>query len=125
MTIIALLLILAHIGIGIFQIALISGKPWGEYAWGGQHKVLPRNLRIGSATSLAIYLLMALVYAEKSGLADTFLSERFADIAIWGITGYLALGILMNGISRSKKERALWTPIVAVLALLSLILATS
>ena len=36
-----------HIGIAAFQVFLAAGKPWGEYAFGGQNKgVLPRHLRI-------------------------------------------------------------------------------
>lgn len=123
MTIIGIFLLAALLGLSIFQLILIAGKPLGEYAWGGQHKVLPNNLRRGSIFSLVIYALMALVFIDKSGFADTFLPDRFVSVAMWVITGYFALGIVMNGISRSKKERNLWTPIVIVLSVLSFLLA--
>lgn len=100
--------------LALFQLALAAGAPLGRFAWGGQHRVLPRNLRIGSAVSILIY---ALIAAILLGLVP------FADIAVWVVFAYFVLGIVMNAISRSRPERFVMTPVVAVLAVLSLLVA--
>ncbi len=51
-----------------FQFALILDAPHGHYAWGGQHKVMPIKLRIGSITAVVIYATFAAFIASKAGL---------------------------------------------------------
>ena len=109
--------------LAVFQAALIAGAPLGRFAWGGQHDVLPAKLRIGSATSIALYVLIAYVALAKAGLAPPLVSEGFTDVACWVLTGYFALGIVLNGISRSKPERLVMTPTVVVLTALYLVLS--
>ncbi|MCC2307593.1 hypothetical protein [Cellulomonas chengniuliangii] len=43
--------------------------------------------------------------------------------AAWVLTAYLAVGVIMNGISRSKPERAVMAPVALVLAVCSLIVS--
>lgn len=110
-------------GLTIFQGALIAGAPLGRMAWGGQHRVLPTNLRIGSAVSLGVYALFAYAALAKAGLVPALVSESFTSVTMWVMTAYFALGVLMNGISRSKPERLVMTPTTAALAALYLVLA--
>lgn len=116
----ALTVILA--ALAIFQIALAAGAPWGHFAWGGQHRVLPRNLRVGSVISILIYALIAFFAWERVG-ASSVLPEVIAQVAMWVIFAYFAVGIVMNAISRSKPERYTMTPVVLILAVLSLLIA--
>ncbi|HEU4809013.1 MAG TPA: hypothetical protein VFT01_12190 [Homoserinimonas sp.] len=109
--------------LAVFQLALIAGAPIGRFAWGGQHRVLPAKLRVGSATSIVLYALFAIILLQRAGLAEVFGSDVFVQVATWVLFGYFALGILMNGISRSKAERNTMVPVTAVLAVLSLIVA--
>ena len=44
-------------------------------------------------------------------------------VACWVLFGYFALGIVMNGISRSKPERNTMTPVSLLLAALVLMVA--
>ena len=110
--------------LAVFQALLIAGRPLGRFAWGGQHDVLPRNLRIGSAISILLYAVFAIIILERVGIAD-ILPDAVAEVGIWILTAYFALGILMNGISRSKPERNLMTPVCIVLAGLCLVIALS
>ena len=110
-------------GLTVFQGALIGGAPLGRMAWGGQHRVLPAKLRIGSATSIAVYALFAFAALAKAGLVPPLVSDSFTSITMWVMTAYFALGVLMNGISRSKPERLIMTPVALVLAALYLVLA--
>jgi len=109
--------------LAVFQVALIAGAPLGRFAWGGQHEVLPSKLRIGSVTSIILYVFIAYVGLAKAGLAPPLVSDGFTDVTCWVLTGYFALGIVLNGISRSKPERMLMTPTVLVLTVLYLILS--
>ena len=109
--------------LALFQVALAAGAPWGEFAWGGQSKVLPRRLRIGSIVSIVIYALIAIILLERVGFLTVFGSAPVIHVATWVIFGYFALGILLNAISRSKRERYTMTPVVLVLAVLTFIIA--
>ena len=110
-------------GLAVFQGALIGGAPLGSMAWGGQHRVLPARLRIGSAVSIAVYALFAYAALAKAGVVPPLVSETFTSISMWVMTAYFALGVLMNGISRSKPERLVMTPATLVLAGLYLVLS--
>ena len=118
----AVLACLILAALAVFQALLIAGRPLGRYAWGGQHEVLPRNLRIGSAISILLYAVFAIIILESAGVAD-MLPDVVAEVGIWVLTAYFALGIVMNGISRSKPERAVMTPVCVVLTLLCLVVA--
>ncbi|MET4097034.1 hypothetical protein [Arthrobacter sp. UYCu712] len=107
----------------IFQSALIAGAPLGKMAWGGQHRVIPAKLRIGSALSIAVYALFAYAALAKAGIVPPLLSESFTAITAWVMTAYFVLGVVMNGISRSKPERLIMTPTTLALAALYLVLA--
>lgn len=107
----------------VFQAALIAGAPIGRFAWGGRHDVLPAKLRIGSVTSIVLYILIGYVALAKAGMAPPLVSEGFTDVTCWVLTSYFALGIVLNAISRSKPERLVMTPTVVVLAVLYLYLS--
>ncbi len=107
-----------------FQIALISGAPCGEYAFGGQNKgVLPRNLRIGSAITTFLYLGMAGHYLAQLGVFPKLLSPELNQLANWAIVGINAIALIMNTITPSKKERMIWAPVALVLLGTSLVIA--
>jgi hypothetical protein len=108
--------------LAVFQGLLVAGAPLGRFAWGGQNAVLPTNLRIGSAVSVVLYGAFALLMLEAAGRVGV-LPQGFVDIAIWVLTGYFALGIVMNAVSRSRSERLVMTPVSVALAAVCLVLA--
>ena len=118
----ALALTVVLAALAVFQLALIFGAPLGRFAWGGQHRVLPARLRIGSGVSILIYAVIALIAWDRVGAIDLF-GEQFSEVAMWVIFGYFVLGILMNAISRSKPERFTMVPVSIVLAVLSFFIA--
>ena len=109
-------------GLVAFQALLSAGQPLGRFAWGGQHAVLPTGLRVGSAVSIVLYAGFAVLILCAAG-ALSVLPEGFVEVAIWVLTGYFALGIGLNAISRSRPERLVMTPVVLVLAAVCLVLA--
>lgn len=101
--------------LAVFQLALALGAPLGRLAWGGQHRVLPDRLRLGSAVSIVLYGLFAVIIADRAGLIDV-LPASVSEVGTWVLAGYFALGIVMNAISRSVPERLTMAPVSAVLA---------
>lgn len=108
--------------LAVFQVLLVAGAPLGRFAWGGQNDVLPPALRIGSAVSVVLYAGFALLMLQAAG-GVRVLPEGLAGVAIWVLTGYFALGVGMNAVSRSRPERLLMTPVAVVLTALCLVLA--
>jgi len=111
--------------LAVFQAALIFGVPLGKFAWGGEHRVLPANLRFASVVAILLYGFIALMLLSKAGLIAMFDNQHVVDVIVWIIAGYFTLGIVMNAISRSKYERALMTPVVSLLAILCICIALS
>jgi hypothetical protein len=110
--------------LAVFQVALIAGAPIGRFAWGGQHRVLPARLRVGSATSIVLYVLFVLIALDRVAVI-AIVPDAVTDVAMWVLAAYFALGIIMNGISRSVPERAVMTPVCVVLTAASVVLALS
>lgn len=109
--------------LAVFQSALVCGAPLGHFAWGGADRVLPRSKRIGSVIAIVLYVVFAWVFLMRAGLVPLVLPVIVVDVAAWVIVAYLALGIPLNAISRSKPERYTMTPIVIVLVVLAIIVA--
>ncbi|HUG05896.1 MAG TPA: hypothetical protein VMQ78_05115 [Candidatus Limnocylindria bacterium] len=87
-----------------FQLLLAAGLPLGHYAWGGAHQVLPRLLRVGSVVATFIYVLTALIILEAANVTDLVASE-LPRAAVWVLAGFFAIGVVMNAMSRSERER--------------------
>jgi hypothetical protein len=109
-------------GLAVFQGLLVAGLPLGRFAWGGQNEVLPAGLRIGSAVSIALYALFAVLILHAAGRLS-LLPDDAVSVAIWVLASFFALGIVMNAMSRSRSERLVMTPVVALLAACCLALA--
>ena len=108
--------------LALFQLALALGAPLGRFAWGGAHRVLPVRMRVGSLLAIVIYTVIALLALDRAGLVD-LVPEPVAVVGTWVAFAYFLIGIPLNAISRSRAERLTMTPLVAVLALLSLLVA--
>ncbi len=106
--------------LGVLQVLVAAGRPYGRFVWGGQHVTLPRILRIGSAVSIGLYAVIAAVLIARA--FDP--SSSFVRIATWVIFGYSVVGLGLNAFSRSRAERMVMTPVSAVLAACALVLAT-
>lgn len=123
MAIAAIIIFIILCALAGLQAALAAGAPIGRFAWGGQHDILPARLRIGSALSIAIYVLLMILVASKAGVTGAIAQGPFLDISLWVATIYLTIGVVVNAISRSRSERYTMTPLTAVLAVCFLIVA--
>jgi hypothetical protein len=111
--------------LAVFQLALALGAPLGHLAWGGQHRVLPGGLRIGSLIAIALYGLFSATMLMRAGLVDVWPDMGWVGPAAWAVVAYMALGVVVNAISRSRAERVTMTPLVGVLLVLSLLVAVA
>ncbi len=118
----AALLVALLAAMAVFQLALVFGAPLGRFAWGGQHRVLPQRLRVGSALGILIYAAIALIALDRADAVDVI---TFSEIAMWVVFGYFAVSIALNAVSRSKQERLTMVPLTIALTALSLILSLS
>lgn len=119
----ALTLSILLAGLAVFQASLAAGAPLGHFAWGGQYRTLPTGLRIGSVVAIGIYAVIAAVALQKAGLVAWLPGGDWISVAAWVAAAYLATGIPLNAISRSRAERLTMTPIVVLLFGLMLVVA--
>lgn len=112
----AVLAALILAGLICFQLLLAVGLPMGHYAWGGAHRVLPRSLRIASVVATFVYLALAMGILEAGGVIDLDASE-VPRVAVWILAAFFGIGVLMNAISRSEKERRMAFVALALSAL--------
>ncbi len=109
----AFILVAVQIIVSLFQLALVLGAPMGEYTLGGQTQgKLSLRLRLVSAISLLLNLAIAGHYLAQTGTIQTLLPSDLNQIANWGLVVFTASGLVMNSISRSKKERKMWVPVL-------------
>ncbi len=98
----------------VFQVALIAGAPWGHLTMGGAFPGrLPPRGRVGAGASALLLLLSGAVVAARAGLALP--SWRAASRKlVWAVVALMAVGAVLNAITPSHWERALWLPVVLV-----------
>lgn len=117
-------LVFAFFGLSLFQLALALGVKWGELAYGGSHKgKLPQKYRIASLFSSAVAIALAGHYLAELEIFQSLLDSRGRSIANWVFFALLAVGAVLNNISRSAPERKLWGPITTAMAVSALIIA--
>lgn len=110
------------LALGALQVLVACGLPYGRFVWGGQHKVLPTRLRVGSAISVVLYLGFASLLLSRAGVLPGG-ESGFVVVMTWILFAYFVIGIVMNLISRSPSERWTMAPACAVLAVCTLIVA--
>jgi hypothetical protein len=109
--------------LAVFQVLLALGAPLGHLAWGGQHRVLPTRLRVGSLFSVVVYAVVAAAVAGRAGLVSLGVSDAVVGVVVWVAAAYFLLGTGLNAASRSRPERLVMTPLCAVLCVLTTVVA--
>lgn len=116
---VAVVLLLALVG---FQVALAAGVPWGKAAYGGASATLTPRLRVASGVAAVIWTLVAWFFLSLAVPAlPGPVPDSWQIVVLWVLVGLFAIATAMNAISRSRIERAIWTPVSAVLLACALI----
>ena len=101
-----------------FQLALAAGAPWGAYAMGGAFPgQFPPAMRIAALVQAVLLLALAVVVLARAGVILPGWS-RVSRWLIWFVVAFAAVGLVLNLITPSAGERAIWVPI-AILLLIS------
>jgi hypothetical protein len=116
---------IGFLAIAVFQAALALGAPLGRAAWGGATAVLPSRLRISSAVAFVIWLLAPVIVLGRGGIEVVALPRDLLVWGTWALVVLSALGAVVNFASSSRWERFGWGPLAALLAVLSLVVASS
>ena len=114
--------------VAAFQAALVLGAPWGEVTQGGGSSgTLPTSGRIVAAVSCLVLMVMAgavLGRVNRGPLRQR--SARVRTVLAWFTTVYAGLGVVLNLITQSTAERALWAPVsILLLGLIGFVMVTS
>jgi hypothetical protein len=108
-----------------FQCALTAGVPWGEFTMGGAFPgTLPPRMRVVAMVSAAVLALAGAIVAARAGLGLPKW-HRVARRGIWVVVAYLCVGVVLNAVTPSPRERMLWLPVTVVLAGCALVVARS
>lgn len=121
----ALLYATLSAGVVAFQLALAAGMPWGAYAMGGAFPgQFPPALRVAALVQAALLVGMAWVVLVR---ADVLTASwvRASRWLVWGVVAFAALSFVLNLITPSGGERALWAPVAFLLLASSAIVARS
>jgi hypothetical protein len=111
------------LGVVAFEIALAAGAPWGAFAMGGAASgQFPAALRIGAIIQAVLLAGMAVIVLARAGLVLPKWS-RVSHWLVWIVVAITAMSFVLNLITPSAGERALWAPTLALLLISSLIVA--
>ena len=106
-----------------FQVALAAGAPWGAYAMGGAFRgQLPLPLRIAALAQAALITAMAAVVMSRAGLVLAGWSGASRWL-VWVVVASSAVSLVLNLITPSAGERAIWTPVASLLLASSAVVA--
>ena len=97
--------------IAIMTVLVACGLPLGEFTMGGQHKILPKNLRVAAVISVAIQIFAMIIILQAGGFIPLWLPFTVTKYICFFFAAYLSLNTIMNIISKSKKEKYVMTPI--------------
>ena len=115
--------LVAATGAAGFQVALVAGAPWGAFAMGGAFPGrFPPGARVAALLQGALIALTAAVVLSRAGVALPSWS-RAARRLIWIVVGIAAVSTVLNLITPSAGERALWAPVAVLMLGSSLVVA--
>jgi hypothetical protein len=119
----AIIYAIVALGVVAFQIALAAGAPWGAYAMGGASPGQFRPaMRIGAIIQAVLLAGMAAVTLARAGLILPGWWQA-SHWLIWVVVTFTVISLVLNLISRSAGERAIWVPTILLLIISSLIVA--
>ena len=95
----------------IMTVLVACGLPLGEFTMGGQHKILPKKLRVVAVISVAIQIFAMIIILQAGGFISLWFSFTATKYICFFFAAYLSLNTVMNMISKSRKEKYVMTPL--------------
>lgn len=119
----AFIYIVVSVVVILFQIALAAGVPWGEFAMGGAFPgQFPPELRVAAVLQAGILAALAFVVLARAGITLPRWS-RTSRWLIWVVVAFSAVSLVLNTITPSAGERAIWAPVALIMLICSVIVA--
>ena len=103
--------------VSVLYILIALGYPLGEFAMGGKFKTVPSSMRFMYVISIIIQWFGIMILLQTAGMMPLIFSYAITRGICIFFAVYLTLNVVMNLISRSKKERYLMTPLSIVIAI--------
>ena len=97
--------------IATMTVLVACGLPLGEFTMGGQHKILPKKLRVAAVISVVIQIFAMIIILQAGGFISLWLSFKVTKYICFFFAAYLSLNTIMNMISKSRKEKYVMTPL--------------
>lgn len=101
----------------ILSVLIICGLPLGELTMGGQYKVYPKKMKIVLIAQLLIQVFFVIIILQAGGFMPLWFSYKITKIVCIVMAAYLSLNVVMNFISKSKKEKYIMTPLSLLTAI--------
>lgn len=115
--------VIVSIVVILFQFALAAGAPWGNFAMGGAYPgQFPPELRVAAVVQAIILALLALVVLSRAGITLQKWS-RTSRWLIWVVVAFSAISLVLNAITPSAGERAIWAPVALIMLTCSVLVA--
>ncbi len=108
----------------VFHLLVLSGIIPYDIAWGGRLKNKEEML-VFEAVSILLNTLMMMVVATRSKFLSTPINQKLLTGILWGMTVLFTVNTFGNLFAISSWETIIFTPITAILSILSLRLATA
>jgi hypothetical protein len=110
--------------IAAFQFALALGAPWGKAAFGGAVEQPGLELRASSVVAIVVWSAAALIVLKRVGFTIWApLPRKALPVAVWVLIGLSVVSNLLNAITPSALERAIWLPFSLLLTAALLVVA--
>ena len=103
-------------GLVLFQLALALGVPWGEASYGGAEATLPTHLRATSLAAVVFWSLVIFIVLRRGGhqVWSPF-PVAWLPVAAWALVGLMVIACVVNALTPSAIERAIWLPVSVTL----------
>lgn len=95
----------------MINVLLICGFPLGEFTLGGKYKIFPKKLRIVLVIQLILQMFFVIIVLQAGRLIPLWFSYKTTRMICIVMAAYLSLNVVMNFISKSKKEKYIMTPL--------------
>ena len=103
--------------IATMTVLVACGLPLGEFTMGGQHKILPKKLRVAAVISVVIQIFAMIIIWQAGGFISLWLSFKVTKYICFFFAAYLSLNTIMNMISKSRKEKYVMTPLSVIVGI--------
>jgi hypothetical protein len=119
----AMLYMILAAAVVLFQLALAAGAPWGAYAMAGAFPGrLPASLRVGAALQAVMISAAAVVILARANVVYLRWS-RLVHRLTWVIVTVMGVSLVLNVMTPSTGERAIWAPVALMLFATSVVVA--